>query len=81
MVGSINKTNLMKGNIADKLDFEIVNNGSILYEYEEVNHEHPGNVTVKEGKDQEMALHVGHYIIDMMDSFCASKIKIHIEII
>lgn len=81
MVGSINKVNIMKENIVDKLDFEIVDNGSILYEYEEVTDENPGNITVKEGEDQEMVLHVGHYIIDMMDSFCASKIKIHIEII
>lgn len=81
MVGSINKANLMKNNIADKLDFEIVSNGSILYEYKDVTDEEPLNKSIKEGKDDEMAAQVGKYIIEMMDDFCASKIRIHIEII
>lgn len=75
------ETNLMKENIVDKLDFEIVDNGSILYEYENINDKEPLNISVKEGGDDEMAAQVGKYIINVMDASCASKIKIHIEII
>lgn len=69
----------MNENILDKVDFEIVSNGSILYEYENITDEQPLCISVKEGEDDEMVSQIGKYIMDIMDSKCVYKVKITIE--
>lgn len=69
----------MNENILDKVDFEMVSNGSILYEYENITDKQPLCISVKEGKDDEMAAQIGKYIMDIMDGKCVYKVKITIE--
>ena len=69
----------MSESILDKVDFEMVSNGSILYEYENITDDKPSDISVKEGKDDEMAAQIGKHIIDIMDNDCLYKVKITIE--
>lgn len=63
----------------DKVDFYIVDNGSILVEYDNPNETEPIGITVAEGNCEECVVHIGKYIYDIADKLCVSNLRIYIE--
>lgn len=63
----------------DKVDFYIVDNGSILVEYDKPNETEPSGITVAKGNCKECVLHIGSYIYEIADKLCVSNLRIYIE--